>query len=369
MICSNGSFEFSTRKGQPLTDTRMTGAVRRGAGRFALVAALALMGCGGGPAGLFHALPEGGERVWPLPPEAPRVRLVATFSTASHLGFSRSFLRRMAAVVFGGDRRQRIRQPYGIAVAEDGAVYVVDTASGGVHGYDFAGSEYRFLGASHLEAPIGIAVSPEGLLYVSDPEQGAVVILDRDGALVRRVTQGLVRPTGLAWDALSGTALVVDTGAHQVVRMDATGAVVDRIGGRGEGDGKLNFPTNVTVGPLGRVYVSDTMNFRVQVFDELGVYMGQIGEMGTGEGQFARPKGVGVNERGYVFVVEGLYDVVNIFDADGRLLLTFGNAGSAPGAFWLASGLAVDGQGRIYVADTYNSRVQVFELVDGEMAE
>jgi len=94
--------------------------------------------------------------------------------------------------------------------------------------------------------------------------------------------------------------------------------------------------------------------------------MGSFGQVGSREGQVARPKGVGVSRRGHVYVVEGLYDVVNIFDADGRLLLTFGGAGRGRGEFWLASGLAVDAEGRVYVADTYNSRIQVFEVLPEE---
>lgn len=335
--------------------------------RGALTLPFVVVSCsGGGPVGLSNAVPEGREVVWPQPPERPRIRLMATFSMASHLGFSRSFFRRVTDFVFGSDRENRIQQPYGVAVGPDGSIYVVDTALGAVHAYDLTDPGYRLLGASDLVAPVGVAVSPEGRIYVSDPESAAIVIFDRGGKVVGRITAGFTRATGLAWDADTGTLLVVDTGGHQVVRMGAEGAVLDRFGGRGSGDGRLNFPTNVAVDGLGRIYVSDTMNFRVQVFDDAGVFMGQFGDLGAREGQFARPKGVGVTARGHVYVVEGLYDVVNIFDADGRLLLTFGGAGKDAGQFWLASGLAVDGEGRVYVADTYNSRIQVFEVISEE---
>ncbi len=341
---------------------------RRGTVRWVVLGlSLGAVACGPrGPVGLANARPEGVDVVWPQPPESPRVRLAATFSTASDLGFSRSFFRRVADFVFGGEGHNRIRQPYGVAVGADGSIYVVDTALGGVHMYDLTEPRYRLLGAGDLQAPVGIVATPEGRIYVSDPEQGAIVVFDREGDVVDRLSQGFRRPTGLAWDGVGKTLLVVDTEGHQVIRMAPGGAVLDRFGGRGSAEGRLNYPTNIAVDNLGRIYVSDTMNFRVQVFDDAGVYMGSFGEVGTREGQFARPKGVGVSRRGHVYVVEGLYDVVNIFDADGRLLLTFGGAGRGRGEFWLASGLAVDGEGRIYVADTYNSRIQVFEVLPEE---
>ncbi|MCB0316650.1 MAG: 6-bladed beta-propeller, partial [Calditrichaeota bacterium] len=39
--------------------------------------------------------------------------------------------------------------------------------------------------------------------------------------------------------------------------------------------------------------------------------------------------------------------------------------GRGAGEFWLPAGIYIDAANRIYVADTYNSRIQMFQLVEG----
>jgi len=319
---------------------------------------------GAGAVRLESTTPPGRSLVWPTPPDPPRIRFVASFSGPRDLGFRRSFLSRLLAFVRGRGDDNRLGHPHGIAVGADEKIYVVDSSERGVHVFDLLRGRHRWLRHDELRQPIGVAVTPLGTVYVSDPVAGIVLHLDEDGDEIGRL-EGLVRPSGLAFDGDRNRIYVVDTELHSVVSFDSAGAVVATIGGRGETDGSLNYPTNVAVDREGWIYVSDSMNFRVQVFDADGAPVMTIGSHGDGVGQFARPKGIGLDRRRHVFVVEGLYDVVNVFDAAGRLLMSFGGPGTEVGTFWLASGLAVDQRNRIFVADSYNGRIQVFQLMDG----
>ena len=124
----------------------------------------------------------------------------------------------------------------------------------------------------------------------------------------------------------------------------------------------FNFPTNITRGADGRLFVTDTLNFRVQVFDADGRPLGVFGRPGDTPGDFDKAKGIALDSAGHVYVVEGLNDVVQIYQPDGRLLLVFGGSGAGDGQLWLPSGITIAND-VVYVADAANQRVQMFEYV------
>jgi sugar lactone lactonase YvrE len=107
------------------------------------------------------------------------------------------------------------------------------------------------------------------------------------------------------------------------------------------------------------------MNFRIQVLETDGTFVRTFGSLGDAPGRFSKPKGIAVDAEGRIVVVEGLHDAVQFFDPEGRLLLSVGSPGSDPGHFWLPAGLAVDRTNQLlFVADSYNSRVQVFRILE-----
>ena len=303
--------------------------------------------------------------VWPPPPEAARIRFVTTLASPADVGVRRSRIRRLVDAVFGR-AESRILQPYGVAVDAARRVFVTDTRARGVHVFDPVRKRYEFIGAvgkTAFKTPTGIAVDASGNLYIADSELGVVFSIDPAGRERWRTRQPLARPTGVALNLMDSVLYVVETQGHRVVAFDLAGAELFAFGGRGEGAGELNYPTNATVGVDGEVYVTDALNFRVQMFGHHGEAVAAFGRHGDAVGDLARPKGIGLDSEGHVYVVEGLYDVVNVYSRAGTLLLSFGGSGRRPGEFWLATGLTIDAGNRIYVADSYNSRVQVFEYL------
>lgn len=306
--------------------------------------------------------------VWPAAPDDPRIRYLRSVSSPGDLGVSRSFFGRVADVVFGEGESLRIRQPYGIAVDSAQQIYVADQASAGVHVFDPVGGRHRlFRGTdrSLFELPVGVAVDESGRIYVADSKTGLVLGMSSEGEEFLRISEGLERPAGLAFDSDRKLLYVVDVLRHEVLAYDSVGSLVRVLGGRGNDPGRMNYPTNVTVGSDGTVYVTDTMNFRVMGFDAEGNVISSFGRNGDRPGELARPKGIGVDSEGHIYVVEGLFDSINVFDRTGQHLLSFGGPGGRPGEFWLATGLYVDANDRIYVADSFNGRFQVFQYLSG----
>ena len=296
---------------------------------------------------------------WPEPPSPPRIRFVGSLSPDASQAKPSVFGRLWRVLVGPGDRLL-MRQPYGLAAAANGKLYVTDSAGGLIHVYDLLRRGYSRIETDGTSL-VGIAARGEDL-YVTDSARARVFCVTTGGKKRWSIGpgQGLQRPTGIV--AVQDRLFVVDTLASQIVSLDQRGLVTGRFGTRGSGDGQFNFPTSIAADRDGRLYVTDTLNFRVQVFNQAGIFLSSMGRLGDGSGDFTRPKGIGVDSDGNVHVVEGLYDVVQMFRQDGRFLLAYGEPGSGNGQLWLATGLTIAND-TIYVADSANSRVQVYQYL------
>lgn len=304
-------------------------------------------------------------RVWPLPPESPRVQLVMSFGSPDDLGFPPSFWSRLSQILFGSAPQRMIR-PYAVAVR--GATTVVtDTKLGAVHLYEFEKKEYRQIGrgSKGLISPVGVAIDRWDRIWVADSVRAEVRVYRNNGKL-EQTLHPFGRPTGLAYDEEHGLIWVADAVHHKLYRIEESSGKIEDHGKRGKEAGEYNFPVHLAFRG-NRLYVTDTMNFRVQVLDEQGSPVSAFGRLGDGSGDFAMPKGIGVDGEGHVYVVDTVFDVFQVFDPKGTLLLGVGGSGPGPGEFSLPSGLTVDGRNRVWVADTFNSRIQVFQyLKEGE---
>lgn len=296
---------------------------------------------------------------WPPAPAPARMRFVRSIDPAAVRG-KPSFFSKVVRVLIGDREEPRMRQPYGVAVAGDGTVYVADTYGRAIHVYDLKKPGYRSIRVDGGSL-IGVAVAGNRL-FVTDSESGRLLALDQKGRVQWTLgpTQRLLRPTGLV--AAGDRLYVVDTLGHRVVVVSLAGVIAGSFGSRGSGDGQFNFPTNIAYGGDRHLYVTDAMNFRVQIFDRDGMFLRAFGQLGDGSGDFDKPKGIAVDSAGRVYVVEGLNDVVQMFDDEGRLLLVFGGTGTRDGELYLPSGIAIAND-VVYVADSANRRVAMFEQV------
>lgn len=307
---------------------------------------------------------------WPHAPARPKVTYVASLAGLS--GKRGAGLAARDFIVGKDDTDpSAFVLPVAVAAAPDGRMAVADTGRSCVHLYVPADQRYEKLtgtAAAPMLSPVGLAFDAEGQLYASD-STGKVFAFARDGSVRFVLTAAgaapLQRPTGLAYSPRRRVLYVVDTLASRIHGFDERGEHQLSFGGRGEGEGQLNFPTHASWSPAGEIYVADVLNFRVQIFDEAGGFVGAFGRHGNGSGDLAMPKGVAVDGDGVVYVVDGLFDNVQLFDRSGTFLLTLGRRGTGFGEFWLPSGAFIGGQGQLYVCDTYNHRIQVFRIEPG----
>jgi len=243
-----------------------------------------------------------------------------------------------------------------------------------------------------LAGPGEMARAADGNVWIADTANSRVVKIDADGAtpgtvLLKVGRDGgnggpgsaageLNQPLGIAVDA-AGKLYVADWQNHRVSRFNGvTGSFETNFGSYGTGDGQLNFPNGVGVGPCGTpagdcVFVADTGNNRVTVFNAVsGAFVrrwgirGGDGSAGGGPGAFNNPTDVEI-DAGKVWVVDRLNSRLQAFTPTGTLLAEIGGAGTILGTLDAARYASVTPGGALAVADEGNDRVQVFEPQDG----
>lgn len=302
------------------------------------------------------------EVLWPAPPAAPRARLAFMFPDPEAPGPRRSFWRRVADAVIGRDPEAPERwlaRPFGVAVS-GGTLYVADPDAPSVLRIDGLAAVRIVCRDLEWSAPMGIAIADDGSLYVADGGSATIVVVQPSGAC-RAIGAGMLeRPVALALDG--ERILVADPPRHQVVVLSRAGEVLARWGRRGSADGEFHFPTGVARAPDGTLLVVDALNFRVARLSGDGAWLGAFGVPGETGGDLARPKAVATDAAGRMYVSDAQRDVVLVFGRDGGFSHAIGASGARPG--WLASpaGVAVEAR-RVVVADSMNGRIQVFEIV------
>jgi DNA-binding beta-propeller fold protein YncE len=306
-------------------------------------------------------------RVWPEPPEQPRIAYLGAVSTESDMEKRGSFFDGVGALLFGAKPVGILVSPYAVAVDPTGIMYVADTGGAVVHAFDLRTRDYKQFSAlgkeAELRKPVGLVTLAERL-YVVDSGLRQVCVFKRNGEFLFAFGQDrLARPAGIACRRSQGTIYVADAGSHTIHVFSHEGKPLKEMGMRGTGPGEFNFPTHLCVDEAEQLYVSDTLNYRIQVFGPDDRFVRMFGQQGDRPGNFAHPCGIATDPSGNVYVTDRQFENVQIFDAQGRILMALGQEGSGPGEFWLPAGIFIDGHGRIYVADSFNKRIQIFELL------
>lgn len=267
--------------------------------------------------------------------------------------------------------------PFGVAIDDQGNLYLADTENHRIRKVDADGIITTFAGTGEegfggdggpateakLDWPSGVAVDAQGNVYIADQENERIRRVDTDGIITTFAGSGsynykgeedgipateasLNWPTGVAVDA-QGDVYIADSYNNLIRKVDVNGLITtiagsgrvfgffeepeeDDIGDDGPArDAKLDWPIGVAVDSEGNVYVADVGHNRVRKLTKMGAEYMITTFAGTGE--------------------EGDED------GDGNI----GDGGPAAMAHLNAPrGVAVDEAGHVFVADTGNNRIR-----------
>lgn len=322
-----------------------------------------LAGCASTTEEALEAVPAT-ELAWPAPPAEQRIAYVMSFGGAEDLGIKKRFLQRLRVFV-SGRSQERLVRPMAVVQSAGNRYFVADPGVRGVHLFDRRRGRYQLIqrdDGGPLPSPVGLAAGALGEVYVTDSRLAAVFMIMPGSDVATRVPLDVIlaQPTGIALDQPSGRIYLVDTGSHEVKIFARDGALLRRVGGRGNTPGKFNYPTMIWMNAAGEFLVSDSLNFRTQVFDAQGNFLRQFGAAGDGAGFQQQSKGIATDSLGHVYVTDSALHAVQIFDASGEFLYRLGLRGDGAGEFWLPAGIFIGQDDTIFVADSYNSRIQIF---------
>ncbi len=304
-----------------------------------------------------------------------------------------------------------LNDPTGIAVDQQGNVYVSDALNCRVQKFSSSGqymTMWGVRGSTHgnFVFPMGIAVDSAGNLYVADVYRNAVQKFSSSGTYISELA---VSGVGVAISKDGFIYVVKDS----VYKFAANGARVLTWGKPGSGvavddSGNVYVAAQIQSGSVGtdslRVYkyssggnllttwnyspvccrwgplflgiVTDTLGFVylsnlyegvILKYTSTGQLVSKIASSGSGNGQFKSQLGMARTTSGTMVVSDAGNSRIQEITRDGQFVRKWGAfGGMGDGNFNFPHGLAVDSVRKvIYVADFWDCRIQKFSLDGG----
>jgi DNA-binding beta-propeller fold protein YncE len=134
-----------------------------------------------------------------------------------------------------------------------------------------------------------------------------ILVFDRDGQCAGHWGEGLIGEPHYLIRAADGSILVADRDAHQILRFDTAGHLVQALGRRHWPmlDAPFNHPTGAAMAADGEIYVADGYgNSSVHRFTAEGTLVRTWGERGEVPGAFTTPHAIWVDRFGKVLVAD-----------------------------------------------------------------
>jgi sugar lactone lactonase YvrE len=298
--------------------------------------------------------------------------------------YAKGMTRLQAQTVVGSDGTEpgQFKAPRSVAIGRDGSLYVADTFNHRVQHLAPDGTVLQVWGEFADEAqteapggtfnePWGIAVAPDGTVYVADTWNHRVQRFSSTGAFLTMFgTFGQAETPTDFWGprAVSvdshGRVFVADTGNKRIAIFDSRGQPLGQFGGVGFEPGQLDEPVGLAIDSLDQVYVADTWNQRVQVFAETSTNVYTVVRewpMDAWYGQSLDNKphlAIGPEDRVCASDPEG-YRVL-CFNTEGNFEQGWGEFGAGLDQFGLVAGLAYAPDGSVWVVDAGNTRLMQF---------
>lgn len=259
-------------------------------------------------------------------------------------------------------------QPFGVAFAPDGDLYVSDMFNHRMERRTTGGTWTSWGGfgtrPGNFQFPRGVIVSPDGTkVVVTNSENNRIDLYTRAGALINSVrpggtTFGWPHQTALAND---GTYWVADTNRNRVLHLSTSGAVLDTI----THNGAIKTPRGVALDAAGNIYVSNSGANTIEKYSPSLTYLGALATKGPGPGQVALPWNLTIAVVGgaeNLFVADGNNGRVDVFNTStGTFVTSFGTQGSGLGQLLSPRSVSVDPiTGTVAVADFGNNRISLW---------
>jgi len=251
--------------------------------------------------------------------------------------------------------------PKGVAIDEDGNIYLLDSGNYRVQVFDNNGNFKFMFGGKGNEPfqfmqPAGIAVK-NGKVYITDgyadiPASNKVVVYDTNGKFLFTFGErggedgNLTTPTGIAVDEQK-YIYVCDIGNKRIEKFTETGRFIKTLGGN-----IVDSPMGINL-KNGKIYVTDWKDNKVFVLSSQGTKIKEFSYEGLDI-----PTGVATDDNENIYVVDsGLNACIFKFNKDGKFLKQIGRYGVGHGEFFSPYGIAIY-KDLVIISDQDGSRVE-----------
>ena len=282
-----------------------------------------------------------------------------------------------------GQADGQFNSPRGIAIAQDGTLFIADSLNHRIQHLNpdgsfinswggFADSSVGTAPGGKFNEPWGIAIGPDGSVFVTDTWNHRIQKFDQEGNFLLQWgyfgtaenPDGFWGPRGIAVDQ-DGRVFITDTGNKRVAVFDSFGGFITQFGEAGFDIGQFDEPVGITIGNDGDVYVADTWNQRIQVFrpnEDHTIYspinsweiVGWFGQSLDNKPFLAS------DSDGNIYATDPEGYRILVFQPDGTFIRGWGDYSPNSDGFGLPSAIAVDAENGVWVSDAGNQTILYF---------
>jgi len=269
-----------------------------------------------------------------------------------------------------------LNNPYQVAVAPNGNIYISDISNNVIRMVDPAGSLISVAAGTPntpgysgdngpassalLSGPTALTFDASGNLYVADGD--CIRMINTSGIITTIAGQGLAsdaysgdnglataamlaQPVDLAFDA-SGNLFIADMANHIIRKIDHTTGIITTVAGTPQTSGysgdngqatsaTLNFPTAIAFDASGNLYIADRANFIIRKVNTAGIITTYVGVNSLGCGfagdngpavsaQFCNPAGLTFDAAGNLYVTDEGDAVIRMITPAGTITTVCG---------------------------------------------
>lgn len=262
----------------------------------------------------------------------------------------------------------RLSQPKGIAICDDGRIAVVETGAHCVTIMNSNGTVLDTYGERNTKKtfihPRGVAIHKDRVMYVTDDHRLHKVDIIKKNVVksVGKPSPGsgqiqLRNPHDIAVHPTSGLVFVADSGNNRIQVFKSDLSFLHTINNYQFNQPKIssgcfNEPIGVTFDCDNNLYVSEYLNHCITKITAKGQFIMKIGSEGSAPGNLYGPASITTHSN-YIYVAEMGIDRVSVFDRQGTFV----------SGFWHRSqdmdsnthGIAVNTEGRVHISDNMTS--------------
>jgi DNA-binding beta-propeller fold protein YncE len=270
---------------------------------------------------------------------------------------------RYLTTVSADEKEGQLKFPEGVACNDKAVLIVADTGNGRLVRYSFqdkvlkGGTEIKL---PQLVYPVRVQLNAKGDMYVLDGKQRKIVRLNPEGAFVGYLEpQGMTGPANFVVTSFkidsADNLYLGDISQGRVVVLDPAGKFVKQI----DFPKDYGFISDLAVTPGGDILLLDSVNAVVFAAKKDAAAFTPLSKSMHEYMNF--PTYITAGTRGELYLVDQDGGALIVMGLDGSFLGRQLGLGWKTGLLYYPSQICITKNGEFIIADRNNSRVQIFE--------